>query len=199
MKFTSIRVGEDTKLRLEKYKRKNGTHDNILSSFLDYFETSGIKPTDVNLSPLSIVKDSTERVVKILRKIELTKINQLILLSELIIENQKTGGNKNEKTDTSEQVTNEEAQGLIDKIGILELNLKSKEKEIRILNEKLSQKLEEKTDNKHIEILKQIKIYCQELDKQKTESKLKRDDWQIEKNLFTRNIESINNLINDVI
>jgi len=50
MKFTSIRVGEDTKLRLEKYKRKNGTHDNILSSFLDYFETSGIKPTDVNLS-----------------------------------------------------------------------------------------------------------------------------------------------------
>lgn len=193
-----IKIEEGVKTRLDRYK-KNGTYTMVIDSFLNYFETTGIKPTDVNLSPLSIVKDSTERVVKILRKIELTKINQLILLSELIIENQKNTGNKIETSHASEQVTNEEAQGLVDKIGILELELKSKDKEISILNGKLSQKLEQKTDNKHIEIFKQIKIYCQQLDKEKTESKLKRDDWQIEKNLFSRNMESINNLINDVI
>lgn len=193
-----IKIEEGVKNRLDRYK-KNGTYTMVIDSFLTYFETSGIKPTDVNLSPLSIVKDSTDRVIKILKNIENKKINQLLLFAELIIENQKSGGSKIEKSDTSELVTNEEAQGLIDKIGILEANLKNKDKEIKNLNEKLSQKLEQKTDNKHIEIFKQIKIYCQQLDNQKTESKLKRDDWQIEKNLFSRNIESINNLINDVI
>ncbi|PCI96052.1 MAG: hypothetical protein COB15_11435 [Flavobacteriales bacterium] len=199
MSITSIRVTQITKKRLEKYKKKSGTHENILISFLDYFEHSGVKPSDLNMNPISIVKDSVERVVRILKNIENKKINSLMINQEFIIKKLVEKNTKKEDISSDDNITKEEAVIIHDNITNLESELKSAHSQIKLLNGKLSEKLSDNNDSNSKQILEEIKTLLLELDTKKTASKLIKNDYNIEKNLFKRNLDSALNLINNAV
>lgn len=190
---SNIRITVLNKARLAKYKKKYKSYANIIEAFLDYFDITETKPSDVNVGSIAMMKKSSDQIIGILRNLERNKIYKLLTLSEDIRNHQLSES----KIKTEERVTDDEAEQLVEEIGTLRKINKSQEQEIKKLNEMLSKNLGVSTENKHDEILKNIKKFVLELDSRKTTSNLKRDDWQIEKSLFSRNVESIINLIND--
>lgn len=71
-KDTSIRVKETTRYRLDTLKG-NKTYDSFLCDVLTYFETTGIMPQSLMISPVMAVKEQASRVIEVVRGIEKTQ------------------------------------------------------------------------------------------------------------------------------
>jgi hypothetical protein len=97
-----------------------------------------------------------------------------------------------------EEITVEEASGLVKKVESFEAIIKAKEIEIRELNKKLVEKNTQSPNTNFIETVLEVKKLVLELDENKTNSPIKKDDFQIDKNLLNRNFASIKNLINSI-
>lgn len=71
-KDTSIRLKETTRFRLDNLKGSK-THDTFLGEMLTYFETTGIMPQSMMISPVVAVKEHANRVIEVVRGIEKTQ------------------------------------------------------------------------------------------------------------------------------
>ena len=85
IKDTSIRVKESTRLRLDTLKGSQ-SYDALLSDILTYFETTGIMPKSMMVSPVVAVKEQASRVIEVVRGIE--KSQKLTLKTILDLVNQ---------------------------------------------------------------------------------------------------------------
>jgi len=189
----TIKVYPDTKESIDKFKTKGKSYDDVLMSFIDYFETTKIHPNRTDLSPSSVTKKSTERVIKILKNIENKKLSKmLIMLDEIYL---KVSKNEGDNSSTfSEKVVRE----LVEKNEILEAEKAAQIREVNRLKLELS-----KTENAHnnstnLSFLKAIENAAIQLNENVKSSLGRKDEYIINKNIFKRNIDTIMNLIRDV-
>ena len=192
MSTESLKIFPDTKSRLDNHKKKYGSYDKIISAFLDYFEVTGIKPHEVQSSPIAIVKSRADATISLMRGIEKKAVKrdqETHSFLEAIYEklDSQNGG----------AYTEEEGQIFLQNINKLESDIKEKEAEIRklkqqILNNNDSQKsdLSPKISDNYSEIRNQINL----INESKTTSRVKDNHYQISKNIYTSAYESIMNL-----
>ena len=77
-----IRVSDPIKTRLNLVKGKS--YEDKIELMLDYFDATGSDPSKRIANPIFEVERQVERVVKILRKIEKDKINNILKLLEIL-------------------------------------------------------------------------------------------------------------------
>jgi vacuolar-type H+-ATPase subunit I/STV1 len=79
MDTTQIRVYTTTKAKIDKMKGKLSSASYV-DGMVYYFEMTGLTPQSMRAHPSQELKDGIERVVKIIRNIEKTKIDETLNL-----------------------------------------------------------------------------------------------------------------------
>jgi hypothetical protein len=198
MESKGIKISRIVAAKLDQYKKGDLSYSQVINSFLDYFEITGFKPSDLNTSTLSLIKNFSERNIAILKNIENKKIDPIHLMVEQILDHIKNGSPKPEIKLNNSGISDEDVQGLVIKIEALERNLQTKEMENKDLHGRLAQVKTVNLSENHIENFKKIKELIKQLDDDKAIPDFKKTHIQIEKNLWRRNYDSIINLINNV-
>lgn len=204
---TSISILKDTKRKLDKYKKRYGTYEGVISSFITYFEVTNINPNDISLNPTSLVKDGTERMIKILRNIEIKKIDKILRTVEYIgdkFEGKETPKNSPilppEITPQNDSgLTTNEVQELAEKLVSFEKEIIEKNTEILNLNKRIveANSAPKSTSNSNYDsTFSEIKTKIEELKEKAKRTGLGGDSFKIPDYIFTKNIEEILNLIN---
>lgn len=197
-----IKISLAVSNRLDQYKKSGASYSQVIENFLDYFQATGLKPSDINSSPISIIQDATKRSIAILKNIENKKIDPMNLMLQQILEYHQKGNSVKSPVPISgnnSEITDEEVQGLLSKLEESEKQLSLKEIEIRKLHETIANNKPVSEGENHKTILIQIKDLVKDLQANKQSSNLKKSDFQIEKSIWNRDLDSIMNLINNVI
>lgn len=192
----NIKVYPEVKEKIDKYKTRGNSYNDILESFVNYFETTKIKPHEVDLSPVNITKKTTERVVKILKNIENKKLSKMLLLLDEIHDKVSKPVQK-EITEITENTsfTDSEVAGLVSEIESLKDDKRKLTDEITALNGRISEGLEPEIRDVDMSFLELITSSVEELNNSKRQGGLGSDDFRISKSIYIRNIEQIQNAI----
>ena len=202
---TSVSVLKDTKRRLDKYKKKYGTYEGVISNFLQYFESTNINPSDISLNPTALVKNGTDRMIKILKNIEIKKIDKILNVVEYIAEKVDNPNLENKAKDQDKVssknlggLSEDEVQELAQKLVEFENEISSQKEEIQTLNKRISEanNLANSSKSDNFEpLFLDIKKYLNELTENAKKSGIASNDLKIDAGIFKRNIQTITNLI----
>lgn len=193
MSLRTIKLYPDTKERIDRYKHRGTSYDDVIAQFLDYFESTGIKPNEIDSSPMTVTKKATERVVKILRNIETKKIHKMIsMLDDILLRLSKPDA----KGAMPEAIiSSKEVEQLVSQIENLESDNTKLENEIeKLLSRAPNPKMVERP-KPDLDFLKTIKAAVQELRDNVKNVQFQKDEYKIKKNILDRNLDTITNLI----
>ena len=192
----TISITQETKSRLQKYRKKYSSYNGAVNALLDYFDVVGITPADTNKSPISILKDGTERTIKIIRNIEQKKINPILAYVESLHNENDVKG---EKKESDLGLSDEELQAINQLNDELQLEVESLKNEVKVLSKTILDLKENKTpvqdNSKYTNKLDRIKVLIKELDSTKTQKNIIQG-FIFEKNRWNRVKDEISNILN---
>ena len=182
-----IRVSDAIKARLALVK--GNSFETRIELMLDYFDATGADPAKRIANPIFEVERQVERVVKILRNIENKKINNILK----ILETHDFSVVKNEGSEAA--FTAEE----LEKIEAIGEELKTKDKEILVLEEALKktnmnpEKIQNKDKTKTD--FQAIKTIMNDLFESKRNTEIEANSFLINKNIFLNSQRKISSIV----
>ena len=193
MSLRTIKLHPETKERIDRFKHRGASYDDVVAQFLDYFDSTGIKPHQIDSSPITVTKKATERMVKILRNIETKKIHKMIsMLDDILL---RLSRSDTGTATQGESISSKELEQLVSQIENLESDNTKLENEIEKLLSQGQNSPKIVPPSQNLDFLKNIQTAVQELRDNVKNVQFQKDEYKIKKNILDRNLDSITNLI----
>lgn len=188
LKYSMIRLSEETKTRLKNIE--GGSYEDKISMMLDYFSKTGVSPDSKIVSPVHEVQKQSERIIKIIRNIELKKISPTLKAVEILL--QKGGGD-------STTIDTQFDAAELEKIGLLRDEFEKKKnenselkKQVEILRNDQNSGASTTSNNADFQSdFDSIKNIILDLNDAKMNTQLKADSFLINKNIFNNSYKKI--------
>lgn len=193
MSLRTIKLYPETKERIDRFKHRGASYDDVVTQFLDYFDSTGIKPHQIDSSPITVTKKATERMVKILRNIETKKIHKMISMLDDILLRLSRSDTGTERQEGA--ISSKELEQLVSQIENLESDNTKLEKEIEKLLSQGQKDPKIVPPGPNLDFLKSIRTAVQELRDNVKNVQFQKDEYKIKKNILDRNLDTITNLI----
>ncbi len=193
MSLRTIKLYPETKERIDRFKHRGASYDDVVTQFLDYFDSTGIKPHQIDSSPITVTKKATERMVKILRNIETKKIHKMISMLDDILLRLSRSDTGTERQEGA--ISSKELEQLVSQIENLESDNTKLEKEIEKLLSQGQNDPKIVPPGPNLDFLKSIRTAVQELRDNVKNVQFQKDEYKIKKNILDRNLDTITNLI----
>jgi len=193
MSLQTIKIYPETKERVDKFKSRGTSYDDVLSQFLDYFESTGIKPNEIDSSPMTVTKKATERVVKIIRNIETKKLSKIMgMLEDILV---RVSESDNQTVAQGEIFSSKEVEELVETIETLQEENSRLENRIEEILTTGNNDPKTETLKPNLDFLDAILKAVKELRDNAKSIQLQKDEYKIKKNILDRNLDTISNLI----
>lgn len=102
LETSPIKIYNTTKIRIEKMKG-NQTMPVFIEGMVYYFEMTGLTPQTIRAHPSEDLKEGIERIVKIIRNIEKTKIDNLLEMMQKLTTGKAAASGTSEKDSFSKK------------------------------------------------------------------------------------------------
>lgn len=192
MSTTPVRIDDSTISRLKIFKKKYKSYDSVITAFVDYFEATGINPSEIQTSPISMVKKRTDDIIKIMKGIE-KETNKKLNRIEGFVELNYNKNNPGVQPDFSDS----DLEELNNHIAKIEAENKAQINTISNLKKDLLEAKSVTNNQPVIDNESTFQLIRSELSKlinSKEISRLAKGSYQIEKGLFEAVTSSIFNL-----
>lgn len=133
LETSPIKIYKTTKIRIDKMKG-NQSMPIFIEGMVYYFEMTGLTPQSIRSHPSEDLKDGIERIVKIIRNIEKTKIDNLLEMMQKLTSGKATVTNVQDKDAFSKN----DIEAMLAYKNGLEVALETEKKKNNTLEKKIS-------------------------------------------------------------